>query len=252
MNNPLISVVTVVYNGAATLEQTMLSVINQTHRNIEYIIIDGGSTDGTVDIIKKYEKHLAYWVSEPDKGIYDAMNKGIDKATGEWINFMNSGDTFYSNIVIADLIGYINSNIAILYGNICFNKKAVHVFPEKITSLYFLIGRMICHQSIFARRDLFEIKSFDIQYKTVADKEWLISMVKKKIRTKHVPVTVCNYDISGSSSDVSEYLNASMTVIKKHHQKKVSVSVAAALFQSAFRHQRAFYISFVVLQIFLP
>jgi glycosyltransferase involved in cell wall biosynthesis len=73
MNMPLISIITVVYNSASTLEQTILSVINQTYKNIEYIIIDGGSTDGTVDIIKKYENHLAYWVSEPDKGIYDAM-----------------------------------------------------------------------------------------------------------------------------------------------------------------------------------
>jgi glycosyltransferase involved in cell wall biosynthesis len=217
MNNPLISVVTVVYNGAASLEQTMLSVISQTYENIEYIIIDGGSTDGTIDIIKKYEKHLACWVSEPDKGIYDAMNKGVGKATGEWINFMNGGDTFYSNTVIADCSGYINSDMSILYGNVCFNNKTVRVFPETITSLYILMDKMICHQSMFARRDLFKIKSFDLQYKIVADKEWLISMIKNGIRMKHVPITVCNYDIFGSSSNVSEYLKESMTIIRKHY-----------------------------------
>ena len=84
-NNPLISVVTVSYNAVLTIEQTILSVINQTYPHIEYIIIDGGSTDGTVDIIKKYANRIAYWVSEPDKGIYDAMNKGVVVATGEWI-----------------------------------------------------------------------------------------------------------------------------------------------------------------------
>ena len=88
--NPKISVVTVSYNAVETIEETILSIINQTYDKVEYIIIDGGSTDGTVDIIKKYADHLAYWVSEPDKGIYDAMNKGIDVATGDYINFMNS------------------------------------------------------------------------------------------------------------------------------------------------------------------
>ena len=96
----LISVVTVSYNAVLTIEQTILSVINQTYPNVEYIIIDGGSTDGTVDIIKKYADKIAYWVSEPDKGIYDAMNKRWLKATGDFIQFLNAGDWFENEHVI--------------------------------------------------------------------------------------------------------------------------------------------------------
>ena len=100
---PLITVVTVVFNGEATLEQTIQSVVNQTYDNVEYIIVDGGSKDRTLDIIKKYEDRIDYWQSEPDKGIYDAMNKGIELANGDWINFMNSGDSFYNECVIKNI-----------------------------------------------------------------------------------------------------------------------------------------------------
>ena len=103
-----ISVVTVCYNAADTIEKTILSVLNQTYHDIEYIIIDGGSTDGTVEIIRKYADKIAYWVSEPDKGIYDAMNKGIEVATGEWINFMNAGDRFYKSDVIKLIFDNMN------------------------------------------------------------------------------------------------------------------------------------------------
>ncbi|MCI5136399.1 MAG: glycosyltransferase [Candidatus Electrothrix sp. AW2] len=95
-DKPLITVITVVFNGVQRLEETILSVIGQTYDNVEYIIIDGGSTDGTLDIIRKYEHAIDYWVSEKDRGIYDAMNKGIDLTTGEWMNFMNAGDSFFS------------------------------------------------------------------------------------------------------------------------------------------------------------
>ena len=96
MNNPKITVVTVCYNAVKDIEKTILSVVNQTYDNIEYIVVDGGSKDGTVNIIQKYEDRITKWISEPDKGIYDAMNKGILMATGDWINFMNAGDYFYT------------------------------------------------------------------------------------------------------------------------------------------------------------
>ena len=115
---PLISVVTICYNAKNDLEKTILSVLSQTYQDIEYIIIDGGSTDGTVDIIHKYSERLFYWISEPDKGIYDAMNKGMDRATGSWINFMNAGDTFCDNEVIKNIFGYNDlSDYSVFYGD---------------------------------------------------------------------------------------------------------------------------------------
>lgn len=119
---PLISIITISYNSCLTIEDTILSVINQTYPHIEYIVIDGGSKDGTVDIIKRYENKISYWISEPDKGIYYAMNKGIAATTGEWINFINCGDSFYDKNVIARLFkDSIGENYSVVYGNTVFN-----------------------------------------------------------------------------------------------------------------------------------
>ena len=136
----LISVVTVCYNAADTIEKTMLSVLNQTYHDIEYIIIDGGSTDGTVEIIRKYADRIAYWVSEPDKGIYDAMNKGIKVATGEWINFMNAGDEFVDEGVIEKLVLLLTSLVICSLTCQLVNKKELHVKSEvhNVAVLHFI------------------------------------------------------------------------------------------------------------------
>lgn len=115
---PLVTIITVVYNAKSHIEKTLLSVLEQTYPNIEYLVIDGGSTDGTVDIIKRYQKRLTYWNSEKDAGIYDAMNKGLAKAKGQWINFMNAGDTFYCNETLSGLHGFLSRNVTIIYGGV--------------------------------------------------------------------------------------------------------------------------------------
>ena len=119
----LISIVTVSYNAVLTIEQTILSVINQTYPNVEYIIIDGGSTDGTVDIIKKYANKIAYWVSEPDKGIYDAMNKGGLKATGDFIQFLNAGDWFENEYVIEKIFKDWYKRVDVIYGDMIIRRS---------------------------------------------------------------------------------------------------------------------------------
>ena len=117
MENTKVTIVTVTYNAKDLLEETIHSVLNQTYTNIEYIIIDGNSTDGTFEIIKKYEDKIDYWVSEPDDGIYYAMNKAIEKASGEWINFMNAGDTFTNFDTVEYVINNKSTNAELLYGD---------------------------------------------------------------------------------------------------------------------------------------
>lgn len=126
MIQPKISVVTVCYNAVKDIEKTILSVINQTYPNIEYIIIDGGSKDGTMDVVNRYKDKIDVIVSEPDKGIYDAMNKGIDRATGEWINFMNAGDCFMEEDTINKVFTKdIDECKSVLYGDVELSRKVL-------------------------------------------------------------------------------------------------------------------------------
>lgn len=173
MNNPLISVITVSYNAATIIEETILSVVNQTYPNVEYIVIDGGSTDGTVDIIKKYADRLAYWVSEPDKGIYDAMNKGMAIATGNYINFMNAGDTFGDNTVLGTCAETLKNDttIDILYGdNYRKNYKKYNDYLRKARKIRDLRKSMVfCHQSSIIRLSYHKDHPFDTRYRALAD-----------------------------------------------------------------------------------
>ncbi len=167
---PLITVITVVYNGAKYLEETILSVINQTYPNVEYIIIDGGSTDGTIDIIKKYEDYIDYWVSEKDKGIYDAMNKGITLCFGEIVGIINSDD-WYEKDAFDKVINSMNQNEGdIYYGNMTIiSEKTKQELEKRYTNekkLYF--GMYLNHPSTFVKLkvykkfDLFDAKNFKI------------------------------------------------------------------------------------------
>jgi len=162
---PLVSIITVVLNGEKYLEETIKSVINQTYPNVEYIIIDGGSTDGTVDIIKKYENYIDYWVSESDKGIYDAMNKGIDVILGEWVNFMNAGDTLASEEVLKKVFFTITKKCLLIYGNTnVYEENGTFITTLKAlkftkSNLNKFATRTVCHQSVFVHKCV--VKKYD-------------------------------------------------------------------------------------------
>ena len=172
MNQPKISVITVVRNDVSHIEQTMLSVLNQTYPNVEYIVIDGGSTDGTVDIIMKYADKLAFWVSEPDGGIYPAMNKGLQHATGEWVNFMNSGDSFADDNVLNDIFCNQHNFTPSLH-HILIGGNTVNFFPDGHEDIHHAESAEtiphhlpFSHQASFTRR---ETCQFDTRYKYAAD-----------------------------------------------------------------------------------
>ena len=169
MDAPIISVITVCYNVASTIEKTMLSVLNQTYKNLEYIIIDGNSTDGTVDIIKKYAERLTFWISEPDKGIYDAMNKGIVKATGKFLIFMNAGDQFLNEKVLSKCLPYFLQEIDVISGiGYLSGQKWI---PAKATdlSVAFFLKRSLNHQATFINRKRFQDNLYRTDLKIVGD-----------------------------------------------------------------------------------
>jgi glycosyltransferase involved in cell wall biosynthesis len=202
MNNPKITVVTVCYNAAKTLEKTIQSVINQTYNNIEYIIIDGASTDGTLEIIKKYEDRISYWQSEPDEGIYDAMNKGIKAATGEWINFMNSGDSFYSNDVLEKLVPQVDDDSVIVYGdvNLIFQSDELKIKPYRLDFLK-EHGMCFCHQSCFVKTSYHKEHLFDISFKIVADYNLFYNAYYGDgVNFQYIPGIVSDFDADGGIS----------------------------------------------------
>ena len=195
MENLKITVVTVCFNAVDSIEETMLSVLNQTYKNIEYIIIDGGSTDGTVDIIKKYSDKLAYWISEHDKGIYDAMNKGIEVATGNYIIFINIGDKLLY-IPVEILRSQLNSrNAGVCGGIIDENNK---VFCPQFNWLMKLQNQLP-HQGLFYKLSEINTIRYNLKYKIVADYELNIRLYKNQKNILAINSIISYHDNKGIS-----------------------------------------------------
>jgi glycosyltransferase involved in cell wall biosynthesis len=203
MFQPKLTVVTIVYNNVRDIERTVLSVLKQTYPNIEYLVIDGDSTDGTLELLKKYEGRLAKLISEKDKGIYDAMNKGLTLATGDYILFMNSGDEIYASDTVENIFSSA-TDADIYYGETeMFNEdwKSIgqrrHKAPESFIWKDFKYGMSISHQAIYIRRSLTEF--FDPQYKLSADIDWIIKAAKKAVKIVNTRMYVAKYLVGGMS-----------------------------------------------------
>ena len=222
-----ISIITVCYNSAKTIEKTILSVVNQTHKDIEYIIVDGKSKDDTIEIIEKYNSNVTKWISESDKGLYDAMNKGIAMATGDIIGILNSDDTFHSNTVIEEISNFHEqNNIDASVGNIIqhkVNSQIIRLYSSKNWNPRKLkIGFMPPHPSIFFKKELFnKFGLYDLGFKIGADYELITRFfLKNKIIWKYSGITTTAMLVGGlSSSGFSSY-----KLITKEIQKALSMN----------------------------
>lgn len=203
MHRPTLSIITIVYNNVRDIERTMLSVLNQTYTGIEYIVIDGASTDGTLDIIRKYNDRLSVLISEKDDGIYDAMNKGLSRATGDYVLFMNSGDELYANDTVERVFAS-GDHADIYYGETEMyddNWKSLgqrrHRAPEQLTKNSFRYGMSVSHQAIYVRRAI--AGPYDLQYKYSADIDWILSALEKAGKVVNTRMYVAKYLVGGMS-----------------------------------------------------
>ncbi|MFC5539808.1 glycosyltransferase family 2 protein [Rhodocytophaga aerolata] len=246
MQAPIISIITVTYNAAKVLESTIQSIIKQTFTHYEYIIIDGGSTDGTVDIIRKYANHISYWVSEPDKGLYDAMNKGMQAARGEYIWFMNAGDEIYDQHTLAHLFASAQQDADIYYGDALFFTQAgevtglrsevtPHKLPNTLTWKSLQHGMVVCHQSFIARKTIAPL--YDLSHPYCADVDWEIKCLKQAKEVVHTGLILSRYLTGGfSKKNLYKSLLDRFAVLKSHYgilttiQSHVWITLRGALF----------------------
>lgn len=195
-----ISIITVVLNGVSTLEQTIQSVLGQDYPDIEYIIIDGGSTDGTLEIIKEHEHRLSFWMSERDSGIYSAMNKGLQYATGDYVGFINSDD-WYEDGAIGRVADLMRSTLAdVIYGDyyqVISNGNKTLMTARPLD--YINISMPFCHQSVFVKRNTFS--TFDVRYGVGADYKLLLDLYKTGVKFQYYSGVISNFRMGGCADN---------------------------------------------------
>ena len=213
------SIITVNYNNKEGLRKTIESVIHQSFRDFEYIVIDGGSTDGSIDVLQEYNQKIDYWVSEKDSGIYNAMNKGITKAHGEYLNFMNSGDYFYSLDILERVAKYQYDKDFIVGKDYHFSEKKQQghssILPPRTTMIHFFVATLD-HQSTFIKKSLFENSPYNENYQLASD--WIFfteKIVKEQKQVQFIPDIVCCREEGGiseqqpslSRKEINQYLH---------------------------------------------
>lgn len=198
MSKPKISIITVCYNSESTIRETIESVLSQSYNNIEYIIIDGNSKDSTTDIIKSYSNGISYWISEQDKGIYDAMNKGIAVSTGDYIYFIGSDDVLYNDEVISNVASSIGNNRdSIFYGDVIFNPENIRY--DGAFSKVKLAFKNICHQSMFFPGMLLRNNRYDLRYTAYSDWYTNILFMGNNIKFVHINQIIAIFKSGGTS-----------------------------------------------------
>lgn len=214
---PLITIVTVNYNNEDGLKKTILSVIQQKRINIEYVIIDGGSTDNSLEIIRRYESDIDYWVSKKDKGIFDAMNQGTSIANGNWILFLNSGDLLLEDVLDL-LIQKINNNYSVIYGNIKILYQGNYQirYPKNINLLHYTMP--FCHQAVIVKKRLLTKSPFNINYKLSSDFDFFLKNIDQDFL--YVPLTLVEYDLFGlSNKRAFDMMKEYFYIIESYHTK---------------------------------
>lgn len=219
------SIITICYNAAETIERTIKSVLSQTYPDVEYIVVDGASKDDTLAIINKYKEGIKKVVSEPDKGLYDAMNKGIGLATGDYLCFLNAGDCFYNNDTLRQMAATLKKGERpdILYGETALvNDQGEFVrmrrlqAPEKLTWRSFRQGMLVCHQAFFPRREL--VPPYDLQYRFSADFDWCIRIMKQSKTLHNTHLTLVNYLDEGlTTRNQKASLKERFRIMTKHY-----------------------------------
>ena len=203
---PVISIITVVFNDVHHIESTIRSVLEQTYEKIEYIIVDGSSTDGTLAIIEQYRPEIDLIISEPDHGIYDAMNKGLDRATGDYVLFLNSADKLFEPDTIEKMFSATGADI--YYGETAYydekdrylgirSEITTRTMPEKLTYRDFLTGMRVAHQSFIVRREL--APKYKAGFFCSADIDWCIQCLKNSTQIHNTGQIISKYLIGGVS-----------------------------------------------------
>jgi glycosyltransferase involved in cell wall biosynthesis len=209
MNKLKISVITSVWNNKETIKDAIESVLNQTYENIEYIVVDGGSSDGTVDIVKSYGDRISKFVSEKDKGIYDGLNKGVSLATGDVIAFLHSDDLYENNTVVEEIakIFQADSSLDGVYGDLIYTykddtSKVLRYWKSRdFESGLLAHGWMPAHPTLFLKRDVYErFGGFDLSFKIAADYDFMLRVLKSGIKVKYLPSVLYKMRVGGESN----------------------------------------------------